>query len=177
MTVLLGVASCSGVPRRPIVPKPVNCPDGTTRVERVFRNEQATPEIVGINESCERSDGTLHGPTADWHTSEEIEYSGLRLVYQGQYDDGQEVGVWRAWHPNGEKKSENHYLREFEIVAHLFWYPNGRPRAAYQYWQRKRHGSEIYWEESGELDSVRVFDRGRLVHPANPDPGMHRHSH
>ena len=172
---LLGGAACAGGGDgmtggdRPAIPEPVRCPGGTVRVERVFRSSEATPKIVGVNESCERSDGLLHGPTADWHV---IDRGSTRLerVYQGQYREGQEVGVWHQWYANGKRRSDRHYLLEGDLVAHIVWHRSGRLRAVYHYWRYERHGVEIYWEESEALSSVRVFDRGALVYtwPTRP---------
>lgn len=146
------------------VPEPVTCPRGTERVERFFRSAETKRNIVGVNESCERPGGLLHGPTADWHVVEVSGTSRLRRVHQGQYREGREVGVWHQWHANGRKKSDRHYLLDGELVAHIFWHPNGRLRAVYHYWQNKRHGVEIYWEEFGELSSVRIFFQGAVAY-------------
>lgn len=177
---LAGVSCAEGRGEHPVISTPVRCPDGTARVERRFRSAETASKVVGINESCERPDGLLHGPTADWHMIDESGSSELRRVYQGQYRDGQEVGVWHQWHANGEKKSDRYYLLDGELVAHIFWYPSSRLRAAYQYWRHKRHGVEIYWEESGELSSVRLFHRGRLVYTSEPvqpnDSKAHLHA-
>ena len=159
------------------IPEPVSCPRGTVRVERVFRSAELAPKVVGLSESCERSDGVLHGPTADWHLIGRGGSSKLERVYQGQYREGREVGVWHQWHANGEKKSDRHYLLEGRLVAHIVRYPSGRLRAVYQYWRYERHGTEIYWEESGELSSVRVFDRGALVYTSEPTQSTHPKAH
>ena len=174
--VSLAGATCAGggdAGDRPVIPTPVSCPSGTARVERVFRSAEAASKIVGINESCERSDGLLHGPTADWHRIERGESSGLERVYRGQYREGQEIGVWHQWHAGGAKKSERHHLVEGRLVAHIVWHPNGRLRAVYQYWRHRRHGVEMYWEESGEISSIRVFDRGALAYTSISNQPSH----
>lgn len=159
------------------IPDFISCPSGTTRIERVFESAENPSKILGINESCERSDGLLHGPTADWHLVERGGSERLERVYQGQYREGQETGVWHQWHANGEKKSDRHYLQEGELVAYTVWYPNGRLRAIYQYLRYERHGVEIYWEKSGEIASLRVFDRGIVVYTSSPIQSAHPNSH
>lgn len=159
----------------------MSCPDGTLRVERVFRSADPGARITGLSESCERPDGLLHGPIADWHRVGPDASARLVRVYQGQYEEGREFGTWHQWYVTGDKKADRYYLQGGELVAHVNWYPGARLRAIYHYWRYRRHGVEIYWEESGEISTVRILDRGRVVHtseiPVPDHSNGHGHGH
>ena len=189
VAVLLAGAACgdpgsdAGRSTRPAIPDPASCPAGTVRVERVFRSVETPGGFAGVNESCERPDGTLHGPTADWHLVERDGRSLLERVYEGQFSNGVEVGVWHQWYAPGRKKSDRHHLTA-GVVAHVIWYPDGRLRTVLHYVDGKRHGVELHWDESGRLESVTVYDRGTVVdtsssqlRPDHPVGGKKRNHH
>lgn len=64
------------------------CPEGSALI-----GEQ------GKRLTCERSDGTRHGPATVWRAS------GQRWV-DGQYLDGEQHGTWTHWHNSGRPAAE-----------------------------------------------------------------------
>ena len=103
-------------------PSQLPCPAGTQ-----LRRGGELPGLSRHELYCARADGTKHGPTRVFE-------GGFRT--EGSYANGQEVGIWRTWHPNGR------LFRRRRLVAGGL------------------DGPEITWEADGTLASKGMWRDG-----------------
>lgn len=69
--------------------------------------------------------------------------------YKGRYESGKEVGLWSAWHPNGQLGLQTTYVNGAEDGVARGWFPNGRRQKEVSYQVGVRHGPRLEWYENG----------------------------
>src|SRR5262245_24690897 len=112
----------------------VDCPAGTEK--KVLDGKR------GRIEYCERSDGTLHGPAAEWYPN------GVQRT-QDSWKDGKKDGTWTVWDEKGTRREERSYADGKLDGAERIWFENGRLQTLTTWEQGSRNGPVAQWLENG----------------------------
>lgn len=136
---------------------PVACPSGT-------RLRGAAPP-TGDRVWCERDDGSLHGPVAQW-------FRGGQRRLTGEYRDGSKHGTWSSAYASGKPRSEEHWRggqptgtwvtyfedgtrsteslhREDAAIAFRSYRPGGGKLRQGTYVGGREHGTWTEWDAAG----------------------------
>ena len=99
-----------------------------------------------------------HGPTGTW-------YPNGQPKMQGQFDNGERVGVFVGWHANGQKDVAGQFEAGKKVGAWTWWHPNGIKRIEGQYEDETPVGEWTWWDADGS-----VRNRKDMSDVAIPDP-------
>ena len=80
------------------------------------------PDLECSAEGRRRPDGVRQGAVVVWDPQRE------RLLVQGQYAEGERVGTWKLWNPDGTLREQRMY-EEGRPVRAASWYPTGTQRS------------------------------------------------
>jgi hypothetical protein len=91
---------------------------------------------------------------------------GLRMYHangqvdrEGALDHGQRVGVWQAFHPNGNPWARHEYQVGTQVGSYQTWHPNGKPHITGQYDANgQRTGAWTFHDSTGALVGEKRFD-------------------
>lgn len=113
-------------------------------------------------------------------------YADGKLEYERDFDHGEPTGVWRAWHKNGNPRSEATFgtserapMRWWHENGQLSaegaarnghkdgpwttWYPDGTKSSEGAYLDGLREGKWTFWNEDGSLKERGEFRGGERV--------------
>jgi antitoxin component YwqK of YwqJK toxin-antitoxin module len=128
-----------------VLASPLACPPGT--------HARGLQGNSLIQEWCERSDGTRHGPYRS--------FDGNARAAEGQYVDGQQDGPWLSWHTNGTPFEQASYTRGLNDGPWIVFGTTGRVEVQGGYRLGKQHGRWSWWYASGAKKGVVTFLNGR----------------
>lgn len=126
----------------------VTCPAGTMRRSDAW------------GEWCEKRGSTArHGPFIQRMDDGSKHYKTV----EGTYQDGKLHGVWRSYHPNGQKSKEGEYRNGKEEGLWTSYHPNGQKSAEGAYLNGQQNGPWTFWSEDGSVWRQAEFLAGVLV--------------
>ncbi len=136
---------------KPKAPKPLECPSGAKAFggsppngfEEWCAKPPATPDVPQI----------YHGTRRLWHPD------GTKLA-EGQYLDGEQVGIAKSWYSNGQQRIEEHYEAGSRHGLSTAWYPNGKKKGEGNFSSGKEEGHWIWWHENGAIAVKGQFKAG-----------------
>lgn len=73
---------------------------------------------------------------------------------QGEYKDGLKHSLWTIWYEDGQKKEEGKYDLDREVGHWRFWYENGQERCNGKYDNGDQVGKWSYYKKNGESAGV-----------------------
>ena len=98
-------------------------------------------------------------------------YSNGRLKsrsnYQSKNDGGKQHGLSRAWHENGQLRSEDTFKNGKQEGLSQFWDENGQLRSKNTQKNGEPHGLSQFWDENGQLVFEQCFVNGGLSDKSN----------
>jgi len=112
----------------------VDCPEGVEK--KVIDGKH------GRIEYCARSNGTLHGPAAEWYPN------GVQRT-QDSWKEGKKDGTWIAWDEKGTKREERSYVDGKLDGEERIWFENGNLKTLTTWQDGVRNGAIAQWLESG----------------------------
>ena len=80
----------------------------------------------------------------------EIEYGYNGKIWEGQYKNGKEDGLFTGWYENGKKKWEETYKYGEYDGLETKWYKNGKKKSE-QTWKDGKFISKKEWNEDGSI--------------------------
>jgi antitoxin component YwqK of YwqJK toxin-antitoxin module len=113
-------------------------------------------EIVMTN-----ANGIKHGPTR--HFDKEG-----HLLRTGQYENGEAIGEWKLYYPNGQvEKIWNYEYYSFhnsrETGQITSYFKNGQVQETYYLRNGKMHGAYKYYHQNGQLYWIRFYKDGENI--------------
>lgn len=96
----------------------------------------------GLEQWCERGDGTMHGPYVKYYPD------GVTREMFGRYDNGQYDDEWMWWHANGKQSQTGKYSKGKKMGSWTSWHPNGNRSEAGDFLQNRKAGQWTTWYES-----------------------------
>jgi len=77
-------------------------------------------------------------------------------------NNGEEDGMYREWHENGQKKSEGAYKdgKEDGLWTTYYWYENGQKESEVTYKDGELDGLSTYWYENGQKKEEVTYKDG-----------------
>ncbi len=100
------------------------CPPGTKLAGAAPPN--------GTEQWCERQDAVKEGPYIAWNDN------GQKM-YEGEYINGNRIGLWTYWHENGLKDCEAEYKDGILHGRWSSWYESGLKKEECKYSNEKIH--------------------------------------
>jgi hypothetical protein len=116
---------------------------------------KAWAPVAGTHTWCERTVDSGHvnlqAPWRVWNDS-------LRLVEEGQFSDGGELGHWTYWYPSSTKKVEGSYVGGQRPGVWKEWYEDSTLKWEGTRLNGKLDGRQMFWHKNGEksCESERV---------------------
>lgn len=89
---------------------------------------------------CEKA-GLRDGPFTEWWPD------GEALRRQGLFVEGEQVGPWLLWHPNGKKRRMGSFRAGLESGRFVSWFDNGRTESEGSYIDGRRDGLWTWYRE------------------------------
>lgn len=81
---------------------------------------------------------------------------------QGKTSDGQKVGEWKYYHPNGNLWQVGHFEEGKQDKEWKFFHKNGNRQGIGTLDKGKRQEKWIWYHENGQLYTVRTWKNGKL---------------
>lgn len=106
-----------------------------------------------ISQFCHDGDA-LQGTLVKWHPNSQ-------KAAQGDYHDGERIGLWTWWHPGGQVATRGRFERGKEQGIWTWWHANGQTRMRGDHVDGKRMGLWQTWYPTGQLASTGHFRNGR----------------
>ena len=136
---------------KPVEEKVLEVKEEVKPVEPVAETK---PELEGVSvEEIEPREGLAYVKGSDTPYTGKFYglYDNGQKRWEGNYKDGEQEGLWVAWHKNGQKLSEANFKGGKEDGLEVWWHENGQKRSEQNYKDgRKVEGSEKYWNSKGE---------------------------
>jgi antitoxin component YwqK of YwqJK toxin-antitoxin module len=88
-------------------------------------------------------------------------YSNGQLKEEGNYKDGEKVGIWTYWYKNGKKEWEETYDHG-KLKKSVGWYENGIKAEEGEFKNALPFGEWIWWYNNGKKDAQGTFKINRL---------------
>ena len=79
---------------------------------------------------------------------------------EGEYQDGRRAGDWMYWHENGRKLGEGKFANGKEAGVWTYWYENGQKQEEGEYENGQKAGTWTYWHENGQKHEQGVYQGG-----------------
>ncbi len=107
-------------------------------------------------EKVRDSSGALieHGKYQTWHPNG-------TLAYEATYVDGKLDGAEVAYHENGQRRAETHYVRGERHGRRRTWDQKGNLRGEEYYVDDKPDGTWTIWKDNGKVKWRGRFDHGK----------------
>lgn len=81
-------------------------------------------------------------------------YPGGQKMYEGEYHEGEPIGVHSWWHANGQRMTRGSYHAGQPHGTWTWWYPNGQRRIEGRYANGEPDRGWVGWTESGQAVSL-----------------------
>lgn len=84
------------------------------------------------------------------------------LEYEGRFYNGEPVGEFIHYHPNGKIKNISYFKPNSPIVTTTLYHENGTRYAEGAYWNKIKDGQWLYYNSSGQLIAEENYNKGML---------------
>jgi len=91
--------------------------------------------------------------TYDW-------WNGTVTTTSAKEGKDQRHGAYTAWHKNGQKSEEGHYLNDLPVGKFTWWFANGQLSIEGQFDSGDRDGAWTWWHENGQKAVSGEFVKG-----------------
>jgi antitoxin component YwqK of YwqJK toxin-antitoxin module len=122
------------------------CPDGA-------RMTGAKPPVAR-KQWCSLEDGRQHGPSLSYYATGEP-------MARAEFDKGELVGTYQAWHPNGQLAEIANYAGDRREGVSRAWDVAGNLLTEENYRKGELHGITRIWYASGQLRVEANYDKGQ----------------
>ena len=86
------------------------------------------------------------------YVSQQILSNDGVIQLEGGLEDGERVGQWKSFYPDGTTWSETHFSKGITNGLTKTYYPNGRLRYAGYYFEGEKDGEWIWYDSTGVLN-------------------------
>ncbi len=149
----LAIALIIGACSEEKVTTPVVADEDVTQEQKITDTVNQNADFVATNtyDSETMKDGKF-----------ESFYPDKTIKAEGVVSNGKREGVWTSYHPNGNKQSENEYVKGVLHGKTYTTYPNGQIMYIGYYYDGKYDGQWVYYKPDGELNKEIFYEKGEI---------------
>ncbi|NLE63683.1 MAG: toxin-antitoxin system YwqK family antitoxin [Bacteroidales bacterium] len=85
-----------------------------------------------------------------------------KLEYEGRFYNGEPIGEFLYYHPNGKIKNISFFTANSPIVTTTMFHENGTKYAEGVYWNKNKDGKWLYYNSNGKLVAEENYLKGKL---------------
>ena len=124
----------------------LQCPEGTSVVGQ--------PHPDGLEQSCQRADGSKHGAQIQWHDNGQVKT-------RGQFSENKQTGAWTSWQDNGQKNISSTWAEGVKVGTWTEWWGDDRPQEQGDYRDDKKVGTWTTWGVFGDKQESVEWQDGK----------------